>query len=290
MLEYIMEVGPESVWKIATTTAQARRLSFYLIECGFFFAKSNYYTKRSNSDMYLLFATLSGKGRLLYEGNEYILEKNTIMVISCDAFQHYATISEDPWVFKWLTFNGTSAAEYYKLINPNGINILKTADLLEYAEMIEETGKYYQHQELTSFLEVSGLIEQLLRKIITERIDGERSSHGGMERLRPVIDFINRHFEQKISIRTLSEMMHISRYYFINIFKSSLGVTPHEYLINLRVKKAKELLISTDLSLTEISDRTGFCDSKNLILNFKKSTAMTPRQYRTLSGRPDSSR
>lgn len=283
MLEYIVEVTSDSIWNIAAITAQAKRLPFYLIECGYFFAKKNYYTKRNNSDMYLLFATISGKGKLLYEGGEYILEKNTVVVISCDAFQHYASLSEEIWEFRWITFNGTAAGEFYKLINPGGINILNTAKIIEYAEMLEEVGKHYKHQELVYSLQVSSIISNLLTDVITERIEGERIGTGGIERLKPVIDFIDHHYNQKISIQELADMMFISKYYFIILFRTNVGVTPHEYLVNLRIKKAKELLVSTDLSLAEIADKTGFCDSKNLIMNFKKNTSMTPRKYRTLS-------
>lgn len=243
MLEYIVEVTPDSVWDIATITAQAQRLSFYLIECGYFFAKANYYTKRNNSDMYLLFATISGKGKLFYEGDEYILEKNTIVVISCDAFHHYASLSEEIWVFRWITFNGTAATEFYKLINPNGINILNTVKIIEYAEMLEEVGKHYKHQELVYSLQVSSIINKILTDIIIERIEGERIGVGGIERLKPIIEFIDHHYGQKVSLQELADMMFISKFYFIILFRTNMGVTPHEYLVNLRIKKAKELLV-----------------------------------------------
>jgi transcriptional regulator GlxA family with amidase domain len=61
------------------------------------------------------------------------------------------------------------------------------------------------------------------------------------------------------------------------------GITPREYLLNIRVKAAKEFLALTDLPIAQIAENCGFCDSKNLILNFKKATHMTPGRYRKLN-------
>ncbi len=72
----------------------------------------------------------------------------------------------------------------------------------------------------------------------------------------------------------------LSSYYFIRIFKKVTGQTTHEYLTILRVNKAKELLAFTDNDEHEICAKVGYSELKNMIVNFKRHTGMTPSQFR----------
>lgn len=59
-----------------------------------------------------------------------------------------------------------------------------------------------------------------------------------------------------------------------------MGVTPYSYLTNYRINRSKELLRSTSMSITDISEECGFLDPGNFIAQFKKRTGMRPLQYR----------
>ena len=98
--------------------------------------------------------------------------------------------------------------------------------------------------------------------------------------LRPVIMYIEEHLAEDLSLSTLSEVVHLSPYHFARIFKESVGVSPHQYVIQRRVERAKLLLATTTWSLTTIAHMVGFAHESHLALHFKRLTGLTPKHYR----------
>ena len=89
------------------------------------------------------------------------------------------------------------------------------------------------------------------------------------------------HFsDPEISMTALADSFDITTTRFSLTFKEKLGMSPLEYLTLLRVEHAKELLASTDLTIREISARTGYYDAGSFIRRFKQVTGETPLQYR----------
>ncbi len=76
----------------------------------------------------------------------------------------------------------------------------------------------------------------------------------------------------------------ISQNHFINLFRSKLGITPVEYIRNLRVEKAKALLSFTDLTILDIAIDCGFGSLSTFYETFKKYLKMTPKEYRKING------
>ena len=84
----------------------------------------------------------------------------------------------------------------------------------------------------------------------------------------------------RLTVEDIAAAMFISKYHFIHIFTEIMGVSPYSYLLNMRVNKVKQMLVTTDEGLSAIAERTGFCDGKNMIRAFKKQTGQTPGQVR----------
>ena len=107
-------------------------------------------------------------------------------------------------------------------------------------------------------------------------------SRGGLppKMLRRVRDYIEAHLEEKISIESLADAFGLSMFHFARAFKQSEGVTPHDYLIRRRVKRAMELLASTDLPLSEIAVTVGFSDQSHCARRFREIVGVCPRDYR----------
>ncbi len=83
-----------------------------------------------------------------------------------------------------------------------------------------------------------------------------------------------------INLATLSERNQISRFHLIRVFKRAMGITPHQYLIHLRVAEATDRLLRGETNLAEIATACGFADHSHLHRHFKKIVGMTPGQYR----------
>jgi AraC family transcriptional regulator len=78
----------------------------------------------------------------------------------------------------------------------------------------------------------------------------------------------------------LASQFNYSVYHFIRIFEKHLGISPYQYIINLRLHKAVGLLLSTNKSITEIARATNFSSIGRLSSCFRRQYGMTPLQYR----------
>ena len=112
--------------------------------------------------------------------------------------------------------------------------------------------------------------------IVTTEVTGGLSA----SKLRQVIDYIQFNLERDLSLAQLASVAHVSSHHFGKLFKQSMGLTPHQYVMKCRIERAKKLLRNRKLTLTEISLATGFCHQSHFTNAFRRCTAFTPRQYR----------
>ena len=109
-----------------------------------------------------------------------------------------------------------------------------------------------------------------------------RHDQGGLAHhsLQQVLDYIQTHLEQDISLSQLAKTARVSKYYFIKLFKRSMGITPHRYLVQQRLEQAKQLLKQSNLSLNEIALQCGFTGQSHFTKAFHDAIGLTPKAYR----------
>lgn len=110
----------------------------------------------------------------------------------------------------------------------------------------------------------------------------QRDFEDGLEpvKLQIVINYINDYLNRDLHLAELANLVQISPYYFSRLFKQSIGVTPHQYVTQCRIEKAKQLLKRRDLSITYISQQVGFHDQSHFSKTFCKIVGVTPKKYR----------
>ncbi len=100
-------------------------------------------------------------------------------------------------------------------------------------------------------------------------------------RIAPAIEYMEEHFaEPDIRVSALARMCGMSERYFLQIFRSYLSSSPKEFLIRLRLNQAKQLLVSENLSVSQIASLCGFSDLFYFSRAFRGKTGMTPSEYR----------
>lgn len=102
----------------------------------------------------------------------------------------------------------------------------------------------------------------------------------GTLRLRRVADYIEAHLAEDISLTDLAAVTGLSTHHFGEAFKTSTGISPYRYLIDQRVRRAKELLLGTDQSIARIALEAGFASHSHFADHFRKLTSTTPMRYR----------
>jgi AraC-like DNA-binding protein len=98
--------------------------------------------------------------------------------------------------------------------------------------------------------------------------------------LQQVLDYIQTHLDRDLSLAELAETLNLSPTYFATAFKQAIGVSPHQYVIQQRVGRAKLMLKKTDLAISDMALQVGFSSQSHLNQQFKRLTGMTPKQIR----------
>ena len=94
--------------------------------------------------------------------------------------------------------------------------------------------------------------------------------------------FIHENYARELSLTDIAEAVNLSSFHLARLFKQSVGVPPHQYLIQLRVNSARWLLSAGagERSLAEVASAVGFADQSHFTRHFKRMTGVTPRQFR----------
>lgn len=98
--------------------------------------------------------------------------------------------------------------------------------------------------------------------------------------LQPILDYIHENLENEILSDDLANIACLSKDHFSKVFKTILGVSPHEYIIRKRIEKAQYLLLTTELALNEITEKTNIKSLSYFCRLFKKITRLSPAEYR----------
>ena len=100
--------------------------------------------------------------------------------------------------------------------------------------------------------------------------------------LKIIIEYIQEHLAQNLSLDLLASLINISPHYFSSLFKQSTKLPPHQYITNCRLEKAKTLLRQRDLSIAFICQEVGFKNQSHFTRVFRQHFQITPKAYRDL--------
>lgn len=122
-------------------------------------------------------------------------------------------------------------------------------------------------------------IDNLKISLYEKRISDEPEQ--SEERVINVITrYLQKHLSEEMSLSVLADEFHLNPQYISRLFKNEIGVNFLTYLTNIRMEKAKKLLLSTALSITDVAERAGYTDYRVFTKVFKKTEGVTPSQYR----------
>ena len=123
------------------------------------------------------------------------------------------------------------------------------------------------------------LVTHLLRKYGVRKVQIATYADGlPRHKLNHVLDYIRANLAENLRLEELAQQVGMSQFYFSRLFKQSLGITPHQYVIQQRVEQAKYLLQKGELSLANIALECGFANQGHLNRHFKLLTGVTPKE------------
>jgi len=103
--------------------------------------------------------------------------------------------------------------------------------------------------------------------------------------IRLALEYISSHYQDELlSLESVSGIVQLNSSYFSALFKKSVGKGFADYIVDLRIRRAKELLVETNVSIANIAMQIGYRDPKHFAKLFKKCCQIKPNEYRKLYG------
>lgn len=197
---------------------------------------------------------------------------------------HYIRIQINPQCFAQLAQEVTDLnADYIKLLPKFRVRHLQVEQIsLMLLDEVKNGGSagYVYVDALTNALCV-----QLLRNFSASQPQ-IASSEGGLSdrQILQIADYIHEHLAQEIKIAELAELTRMSHFHFSRLFKQAIGVSPHQYVVQQRLERAKHLLKTTELPVMEIAISCGFSSHSHLGKLIRQHTGLSPKAYRISQG------
>jgi AraC-like DNA-binding protein/mannose-6-phosphate isomerase-like protein (cupin superfamily) len=151
----------------------------------------------------------------------------------------------------------------------------------EAAECIRQIHKEAIEKDSGYELAVNLLIKKLLLILIRNDNRGLLADQDRVERIRlkPVLDFVESSIDDRIAVDDACKLANMSYYYFVKFFKKIMGMSFTEYVNFRKIKRAEQLLLTRDLSVTEVGDQIGMANMAHFYKMFKRFNGCSPKEF-----------
>lgn len=255
------------------------RLGFYVTVCGDFHASNGYRISRGGGVVPLLFFIRSGSLDLEYENQTYKACSGQIVLINCNRKHSYRV--SDNCDFTFFHLSGSNTDDIVDMLITTNESIIfdppdaagmirRSYDLLN----ILNAGSSPEESDMSSF--VYEVLCHLYSKGMTDLMQ-KKSAHADISR---TLAYIRENIKEEFSLEKLADISSMSKYHFLRTFKSQMGITPFQYINEMRISLAKTMLTATNMTIAEIAYDLGYSNESAFIRAFSRTAGTTPRKYR----------
>ena len=286
MLTYNMDVTPESVWKRTTPSEAELAQPYYCTEAGVFYARQHFSTARTDKESYLLFYTLRGAGLIEQGESHVVLSTGQALLLNCRTPQSYCTApGQSCWHHYWVHLDGAGVANLAEVLLPQGRLSAVPVSRLEMQPLFESLTSEWEHGTTAAQIETGLLLHRMLALMARQLLAGDES-RSNRTLIEHAAEFIRQHYAEPLSLDRLLAQTPVSKSWFLRLFRQYMGTTPYNFLLSTRITRAKELLVLTDFSISEIAHQVGFGDESNFSTRFAAMVGQSPQQYRKSAMKP----
>lgn len=252
----------------------ARAALIYASYIGHSFCDQTYTVCRNCMDYFMLAVVDSGGMFFRYNGMEFEVHAGETILLDCRLPHTYGAVGGVS--FRYIYFRGGSSEEYYRLLAGERGYFVRPVRSVEVQSAVQSIfalvtdTTYDEHR-------ISAQLYRILAELAVQ--DGQKESVQNTAVLR-AIAFMEHHFSEKLSIEQIADQVNLSEYYFSRLFRRCTSMSPHAYLVNLRITMARQLLSVSQKSVERVAEECGFHSTTNFIRSFREHVGCTPKQFR----------
>ena len=286
MLSYNMDVEERSVWLRATPGTAVLAQPFYCTEAGQFYGRAHFATARTDKESYILFYTLSGSGLIEQNYQRIELPAGSALLLNCRAPQSYCTApGQSHWHHYWVHLDGMGVANLAEVLLPQGRLCPVAVSRLEMQPLFEALTNAWEQSTTAAQIERGLTLHRMLALMARQLLAGDES-RSNRTLIEQAAEYIRQHYAEPLSLDGLLAQTPVSKSWFLRLFRQYMGTTPYNFLLSTRITRAKELLVLTDFSVSEIAHQVGFGDESNFSTRFAAMVGQSPQQYRRSAMKP----
>ncbi len=273
---------PDPNYAFPVLSARDKLLPFYLLGIGLHHEQEPIRRDRGIQD-YQWIQCRSGEGKLKLNGTEHIVKPGMGMLLFPGQKHEYHALSGS-WEVDWIIFDGSGAASLFETVGIAGTSVFALASpdrLLSHMRELLRAALTPQELTLSNYA-CSAILYTILTEII-QRVSAWGSDTVGQqyERLKPVLDYIDQHYAEEITLQSLAELLGVTPEYFCHLFKKTTGIRPIRYVNQVRINKSKQLLLdNVQRSMQDIARQVGFESASYYGAMFKRLERLTPGAFR----------
>ena len=257
----------------------------YLTLCGIEKCLPGYRFNAEDRTGFHLHVILAGKGILSVEGKQIALKEGQMFVTKPGEATWYRADEKEPWEYCWMAFDGNLAERYVKEAGfgpgTNWRNCQQ--DYRRYGALVRWI---LDKPEMTLANDIHRLAT-LLKYIATAVEDNQMSTgaerHVKTDYIDTYVEYAVNYIRANFSTAKVSDVAHyigIHRSYLTSIFRKKLGVSPQEYLMQVKLEKAKQLLLDSQAPVQEVSQMVGYENPLTFSKSFKNRYGLSPKAFR----------
>ncbi|QHF54551.1 MULTISPECIES: AraC family transcriptional regulator [Streptococcus] len=238
-------------------------------------------------DNYVLHYITKGKGIFYYNNQEIHLSAGDLFLLKPNEVTFYQADKRDPWSYYWIGMGGNKSQDYIELssigIDAYLRNSLKKSTSKVAQQIIKLIAKAESRERTTrNQLELFSQAYKLLFELSRASPNLEVSQLSQAEKIcQECRHMIEMHYNiDGLSISTIAEDLNVNRSYLTTLFKKFHHVSPKEYLLQVRMRRAKQLLEGTEEPIKVIAYSVGFMDPLYFSKVFRDFYHMSPSQCR----------
>ena len=276
---HIVNFPPENI--VDLHTAYQGPSPYHLNYCGMEKCAPGFQFGPSVRHSYLLHLVTEGKGTYCIGNRKYFLEAGQAFLIYPGDTTVYRADDISPWSYCWIGFSGYQAEYILSQMGFSGqSHVITFRDPQPLITCIHDMLKTHQITLANELARAALLLQFFSTALQQLPAAAQGGLHAKSAYAKVAMKYLTDHYMHKIRITDIADYVGIDRSYLGKCFQTEYRMSPQEFLVNLRMRKAEELLGSTRLPVNKIADQCGYSDALAFTRMFTKHFGCSPSQYR----------